>query len=94
MALEAESPDSQLLRVEIQDVIDAGLLANNLCKQAKVHHEKLDQMVSESGAYEIDTLSALLDALGFRLKVTLKEDELAGNETQRNSSALIRVHQR
>jgi DNA-binding phage protein len=45
----AESPDYQLLRAEIQDVIDAGLLANNLSKQAQLHHEKLDKMLSESG---------------------------------------------
>ena len=80
VALEAESPDFQLLRAEIQDVIDAGLLANNLSNQAKVHHEKLDQMVAENGASEIYALIALLDALGFRLRVTLKEDELAIGE--------------
>lgn len=34
-------------------------------------------MLSESGASEIYTLIVLLDALGFRLRVTLKEDELA-----------------
>jgi DNA-binding phage protein len=80
VALEAESPDSQLLRAAIKDVIDARLLANNLSKQAKVHHEKLDKMLSESGAAEIYTSIALLDALGFRLIVTLKEDELAIGE--------------
>ncbi|MEG4445344.1 transcriptional regulator [Microcoleus sp. AT9_B5] len=80
VALEAESPDSQLLRAEIKDVIDAPLLGNNLSKQAKVHHEKLDKILSDSGASEIYTLIALLDALGFRLRVTLKEDELAIGE--------------
>lgn len=80
VALEAESPDSQLLRAELQDVIDARFLANNLSKQAKVEHEKLDKMLSESGAAEIYTLIALLDTLGFRLRVTLKEDELAIGE--------------
>ena len=80
VALEAESPDSQLLRAEIQDVIDAGLLANNLSKQAQLYHEKLDKILSESGASEIYTLIALLDALGLRLRVTLKEDELAIGE--------------
>jgi DNA-binding phage protein len=80
VALEAESPDSQLLRAEIQDVIDARLLANNLSKQAKVHHEELDKMLSESFPSEIYSLIALLDALGFRLQVTLKEDELVIEE--------------
>ena len=80
VALEAELPDSQLLRAEIQDVIDAGLLANNLSKQAQLHHEKLDKILSESDASEIYTLIALLDALGLRLRVTLKEDELAIGE--------------
>ena len=80
VALEAESPDSQLLRAEFQDVIDARLRANNLSKPAKVHHEKLDKILSESGAAEIYTLIALLDALGFRLRVILKEDELAIGE--------------
>ncbi|WP_293135371.1 hypothetical protein [Microcoleus sp. bin38.metabat.b11b12b14.051] len=76
----AESPDFQLLRAEFQDVIDARLRANNLSKEAQVHHEKLDKVISESGASEIYTLIALLDALGFRLRVMLKEDELAIGE--------------
>ncbi len=80
MALEAESPDSQLLRAEFQDVIDSRLRANNLSKEAQVHHMKLDKIISESGADEIYTLIALLDALGFRLRVILKEDELAIGE--------------
>ncbi len=80
VALEAESPDSQLLRAEFQDVIDARLRANNLSKEAQVHHLKLDKIISESGASEIYTSIALLDALGFRLRVTLKEDELAIGE--------------
>ena len=80
VALEAETPDFQLLRAEFQDVIDARLRANNLSKEAQVHHEKLDKVISESGASEIYTLIALLDALGFRLRVMLKEDELAIGE--------------
>ncbi|MBE9185386.1 transcriptional regulator [Microcoleus sp. LEGE 07076] len=76
VALEVESPDSQLLRAEFQDVIDARLRGNNLSKEAQMHHQKLDKIISESGASEIYTLIALLDALGFKLRVILKEDEL------------------
>jgi DNA-binding phage protein len=75
--LEAEEPEHQLLRLSIQDVIDARLRMDSLSESAKQKWEKLDKMLSETGGSEIYTLVELLEALGFRLAVTLKEENNA-----------------
>ncbi|MBC1235810.1 transcriptional regulator [Nostoc linckia z18] len=66
--LEAEEPEAELLTSALKDVIDARLKMNSLSEQAKKKWEQL----SESNGAEIYNLVALLDALGFRLAVTLK----------------------
>ena len=45
---------------------------NKLSAQAKLHHEKLDKILSEDGGSEIYNLVALLDALGFKLAIAPK----------------------
>ncbi|MDZ8107791.1 MAG: transcriptional regulator [Nostoc sp. DedQUE12a] len=66
--LEAEDPEPELLASALKDVIDARVKMNSLSEQAKQKWEQL----SESDGAEIYSLVALLDALGFRLAVTLK----------------------
>lgn len=71
--LEAEAPEPELLRMSIADVIEARSHANNLSEEAKLKWEKLDQILQERGSDEIYALAELLDALGFRLEVKLKD---------------------
>ena len=44
-----------------------------LAEATQLNREHLYRMLSESGNPELRSLEALLDALGFRLAVTLKE---------------------
>jgi len=73
VALELEEKDPELLRLTLKDVVDARLQMNNISDQAKQHYAKIDQILSETGGTEIYTLVALLDSLGLRLAVTVKE---------------------
>lgn len=70
--LEAENPEPELLLSALKDVIEAQSKMNNLSEEAKLNWEKLDKILSDSGGSEVYSLVALLEALGFRLEVTLK----------------------
>jgi probable addiction module antidote protein len=70
--LEAENPEPELLLSALKDVIEAQSKMNNLSEEAKLNWENLDKILSESGGSEVYSLVALLEALGFRLAVTLK----------------------
>lgn len=74
VALELEEKDPELLRLTLKDVVDARLEMNELCDRAKEHYAKLDKILSETGGAEIYALVALLDSLGLRLAVTVKEN--------------------
>ena len=49
---------------------------NALSESAKEHHEKLDKMLTESGGSEIYSLVELLEALGFKLEITIADTDL------------------
>ncbi|MEG4283073.1 transcriptional regulator [Microcoleus sp. A006_D1] len=74
--LEEKDPEPALLRNAIRKVIEARIRMNALSESAKEHHEKVDKMLTESGGSEIYSLVELLEALGFRLEVTVAEIEL------------------
>lgn len=71
--LEVENPEPQLLSSALNDVIDARLRMNNLSDVAKLNWERLKQMLLNSSGAEIYQLVALLNTLGFKLSVNLKE---------------------
>ncbi len=75
--LEEKGPEPALLRNAIRNVIEARIRMNVLSESAKEHHEKLDQMLTESGGAEIYTLVELLEALGFKLEITVADIELS-----------------
>ena len=74
--LEEKDPEPALLRNAIRKVIEARIRMNVLSESAKEYHEKLDQMLTESGGAEIYSLVELLEALGFKLEVTMADVEL------------------
>ncbi len=74
--LEEKDPEPALLRNAIRKVIEARIRMNALSESAKEHHEKLDKMLTESGGSEINSLVELLEALGFKLEVTVADIEL------------------
>ena len=74
--LAEKDPEPALLRNAIRKVIEARIRMNALSESAKEHHEKLDKMLTESAASEIYCLVALLEALGFKLEITVADTEL------------------
>jgi probable addiction module antidote protein len=62
-----EEGDPELLMHALTDVAEArgGILQ-------LLHQEKLNQLMSEKASAELYSLEALLDALGFQLKITVK----------------------
>ncbi|WP_293135359.1 transcriptional regulator [Microcoleus sp. bin38.metabat.b11b12b14.051] len=74
--LEEKDPEPALLRNAIRNVIEAQIRMNVLSESAKEYHEKLDQMLTESGGSEIYSLVELLEALGFKLEITVADVEL------------------
>ncbi|MEG5059528.1 transcriptional regulator [Microcoleus sp. A2-C5] len=74
--LEEKDPEPALLRNAIRKVIEARVRMNVLSASAKQHHEKLDKMLTESAGSEIYSLVELLEALGFKLEITVADIEL------------------
>ncbi|MEO6860418.1 MAG: transcriptional regulator [Microcoleus sp.] len=74
--LEEKDPEPALLRNAIRKVIKARVRMNDISELAKEHHEKLDQMLTESGGSEIYTLVELLEALGFKIEISVADIEL------------------
>lgn len=70
--LSAEDPENQLLASALKDVIDAQLRIDNFSDKAKENWGLLNKMLSQSGGAEIYKLVELLNALGFKLEVSLK----------------------
>jgi DNA-binding phage protein len=77
--LEEKDPEPALLRNAIRKVIEARIRMNALSELAKEHHEKLDKMLTESAGSEIYSLVALLEALGFKLEITVPDTELSAD---------------
>ena len=77
--LAEKDPEPALLRNAIRKVIEARIRMNALSESAKEHHEKLDKMLTESAASEIYCLVALLEALGFKLEITVADTELSAD---------------
>ncbi len=74
VVLSEGSDEPLLLRNALKNLILAHGKRNKLSELVKQHHEKLDKMLSESGCAEIYGLVEILDVLGFRLAVIVKED--------------------
>jgi DNA-binding phage protein len=77
--LEEKDPEPALLSNAIRKVIEAKIRMNALSESAKEHHEKLDKMLTESAGSEIYSLVALLEALGFKLEITVADTELSAD---------------
>ena len=79
--LEEKDPEPALLRNAIRKVIEARIRMSALSDSAKEHHEKLDKMLTESAGSEIYCFVELLEALGFKLEITVADIELSASCT-------------
>ena len=67
-----EEGDPKMLSKALKNVIEAQGRVDQLSEQVKQYYQKLDQMLEEKGEIEFYCLSALLDALGLQIAVTVK----------------------
>lgn len=68
-----EDGDPEVFLLALRDVARARGGVARLAEVTELNREHLYRMLSENGNPEFRSLEALLDALGFRLAVTLKE---------------------
>jgi DNA-binding phage protein len=79
VTLTEASDEPKLLQMVLKDVVDSQLKFNNLSESAKLQWEKLDKMLSESNGSEIYCFVELLEALGFKLGITVADIELSAD---------------
>jgi probable addiction module antidote protein len=68
-----ESDEPEVFLLALRDVARARGGVAKLAEATQLNREHLYRMLSETGNPEFRSLELLLDALGFRLAVTLKE---------------------
>ena len=68
-----EDGDPRVFLLALRDVARARGGVAKLAEATELNREHLYRMLSENGNPELSSLEALLDALGFRLSVSLKE---------------------
>ena len=68
-----EDKDPELFLLALRDVARARGGVAKLAEMTELNREHLYRMLSENGNPELRRLETLLDALGFRLALTLKE---------------------
>jgi probable addiction module antidote protein len=68
-----QDEDPEVFLLALRDVARARGGVAKLAETTDLNREHLYRMLSENGNPELRSLEALLDALGFRLAVTLKE---------------------
>ena len=73
LQLDEEGREPEVLRSALKNIIDARLAGNNLSQAAKQKYQQLEQILSTSSGDEIYTLIEFLDALGYRIKLEVKD---------------------
>ena len=64
-----EDEDPRLFLLALRDVADARGGMGDLARSARLNRESLYRMLSQSGNPSLDSLAAVLDALGLRLSI-------------------------
>ncbi len=81
---EEKDPEAELLQLVLSDVAEALAEEKMTSELAKVHREKLDDILSQKGSDAIYNLAGWLKELGLKLTVTVddvSEDETADAES-------------
>ena len=94
VTLTEASDEPKLLQMVLKDVVDSRLKFNNLSESAQLQWEKLDKMVTASAGSEIYCFVELLEALGFKLEISVEDSELSAECTtdrQLLRNAIIKV---
>ena len=81
MTLTEASDEPKLLQMVLKDVMDSRLKFHNLSESTQLQWEKLDKMLTASAGSEIYCFVELLEALGFKLGVSVEDSELRAEYT-------------
>lgn len=73
-ALEEKEVEKEFLLEIITDVIKAYQTTNNLSSETKLIYEKLAHILSKTGGEEIYTFIDLIDKLGCKLEIKIKDE--------------------
>lgn len=91
VTLTEPSDEPKLLLMVLKDVIDSRLKFHSLSESAQLQWEKLDKMLTASSGSEIYCFIELLEALGFKLGISVADSELgADSESMIEESNLSR----
>jgi DNA-binding phage protein len=74
LELDEEGYDANLLRLTLEEVVEARKQLGIFSEVGQQHFEKLDKMLVETGGQEILALIEFLDALGYRIGIVEKEE--------------------
>ena len=85
VTLTEASDEPKLLQMVLKDIVDSRLKFHNLSESAQLQWEKLDKMLTASAGSEIYCFVELLEALGFKLAITVENSELRAD----SESAMI-----
>jgi DNA-binding phage protein len=77
---EEKEPEAELLQLVLSDVAEALAEEKMTSERAKIHREKLDEILSQKGSDAIYNLAGWLKELGLKLTVTV--DEVSEDETK------------
>jgi DNA-binding phage protein len=72
---EEENPEAELLKMVLSNISEALGKQQIAPEQAKILHEKLDELLSQRGSDAIYNLAQWLQTLGLKLTVTVCEPE-------------------
>ena len=86
--LEEEDPEPELLKMALSNVAEALGEQNMTPEQAKVHLEKLDELLSQTGSEAIYSLGTWLNAFGLKLTVAVVEKVEDSNTDSLNNSQI------
>ena len=86
---EDEDPDPELLKLALSNVAEALGEQHKSSEQAKLHLEKLDELLSKRGSEVIYGLEGWLNALGLKLTVTVAEEALDKSANSTSDSVTV-----
>lgn len=86
--LAEKNVEAELLPLALSNMVEARGGITQLSELAKLHYEKLKNLLSKTGGDEVYLLVALLDALGFQVNVNIKSD---GSILESQSDSLVRT---
>lgn len=86
--LEEKNPEPELLQLALGNVAEALGELNLSSEQAKMHKEKLDDLLSKRGIDAIYSLRDWLNTLGLKLSVAISEEVKDSNTNSVSTSEL------